>query len=655
MDTADIGYIALILALLTSLFSTVISVISARTGSNRLVTIARSSVIGITILYTVALVILISAFLTKNFSLAIVAEHASKSLSPLYTLSALYADKAGSMMLWGWLISLFSALLAVRKNEYGTRILLSALSILAVIQLFFLTMITLVANVFEKSPAPPADGFGLNPLLQNVAMLVHPPMLYISFAAVSVVFAIVISALINRASSNQWVGWVRHWALFAWCMLGIGNLIGMWWSYNELGWGGYWAWDPVENAGLMPWLLATAFIHSISILKQRNYLLKWSLALAILSFAFTLLIPFITHGGIESPLHGFYGSSFPPYILGVILVVLAGSFGLLFTRRRDIQKEAKPSSFLSREGAFLTTNLILVLLVVIILLGTTLPRIVELFGGFRIAIDRSFFDRVAGPVMLVLVFLMGVCPLLGWSKTSWQSARRNYLFIFLATLIIAIGLLVSGTGKWYAVISMVCGFPLFTILLEWLRGTRARHRTQNENYLRAFLVLLNNNRSRYGGFLVHISIILMALGIVASSFYCVENTETLDIGQSMKVGKYNLTYEELIFKQDATKISAVATLSVNRGGRTIKTIYPHNDFWFSHMNTFSEVSIRTTLAEDLFVSLVWTDFDQSSKSVTIKAMVNPLVIWIWLGGGFLLLGGVVAFSATTRQSIGIQV
>jgi len=649
LDTAEIGQGIIILAFLAALSSVVVAGIGARTGSRRLISITRIAVISTAALYSLALATAVFAFLTRDFSLKIVSEHVDNSLPAAYALSALYADKAGSVLLWGWLISLFSAVVAFRKHEYDNSILPHTLCILAVIQLFFLAMVTFVVNVFEKNPTPVAEGLGLNPLLQNVAMLVHPPILYISFAAVSVVFAIVIAALVTHTPSAQWVRWVRRWTIFGWCMLGLGNLIGMWWSYNELGWGGYWAWDPVENAGLMPWLLITAFVHSISGQRQRNYLQGWSLVLAIFTFEFTLLIPFITHGGIESPLHGFYGSQFPPYILAAILVTLAGSLGLLYARRKDFPKDERSFSLISREGAFLATDIILVLLTAIVLIGTVLPRIVELFGGTRIVIDRSFFDQVAGPIMLLLVFFMGVCPLLGWARTSWQSVRRNLLFSLLATLLVVVIVLIIGGGKWYLVAATVCCFPFFVILLEWFRGAKARHQSRKENYLRAPLALLSSNRPRYGGFLVHIGIILIALGIVVSSFYAVENTAMLDIGQSMKVGEYDLTYKELIFKGSQTKVSAIATLSVSRQGRLIGDMYPENNYWFNYMDTFAEAAVRTTPSEDLFVSLVWTSFDQQDKSVTIRALVNPLVVWIWVGGGFLLLGGVVAFSHQDRR------
>jgi len=644
----ETGYIALLIALPVAIFSVAASVVGARVGSRRLATGARRGVLAVFGLYTLALSIILYAFVTKDFSVNIVAEHASRDLPAVYTLSALYADKAGSAFFWGWLVSLFAALLVLRKRDNYQPVISYALSILAIIEIFFIALVTLVVNVFEKHPSPPIDGFGLNPLLQNFGMLIHPPLLYIGFAGFAVVFALVIAALITRSTGTEWSSRARGWTIFAWCALGLGNLLGMWWSYNELGWGGYWAWDPVENAGLMPWLLGTAFLHSIAVRRRKNYLQTWSLLLIIFTFALTLFSPFITHGGIESPLHGFYGSPFPPYILAAILVVIISSLILVYSRRKDSEREEKPVSLISKEGAFLLSNIILTVLVFVILVGTVSPRIVEGLGGMKIALDRSFFDRTCGPIMLVLVFLMGVCPLLGWSKAVWHSIKRNFLYALLATIVIAIVILISGIGNWYAAAAIICGLPLFTICLEWYRGTKARHRTKKENCIRAFLSLLGSNRARYGGFLAHIGIILIALGIIVSSFYSIEKTVTLNIGESMNIGDYALTYKELTLKQDNVRVSAVASMSVSRNGHPAGIMRPSYDYWFRHKDHFVEVAVRTTPAEDLFISLVWTSYDPKDKSATFRVLVNPLIVWIWVGGGFFLLGGAVALSTKVK-------
>ena len=639
-----------IVALFVVLCSAVAAFTGGYTGSRRLMNGARYGILAVAGIYTIALAMVLYAFVTKDFSLKIVYEHASRDLPLIYSLSAFYADKAGSLFFWGWLVSLFSALLCLQHRSITNRQVLSyALFILALIQVFFLALVTLAANVFEGTAGTVTDGLGLNPLLQNFGMLIHPPLLYTGFSGFAVVFALAIALLIVRVPPAAWTGIVRRWAIFAWCVLGIGNVVGMWWSYNELGWGGYWAWDPVENAGLMPWLLATAFLHSIVMGKQKNYLHVWSYVLVILTFSLTLLSPFITHGGIESPLHGFYGSNFPPYILAAIIVTLLCSFVLLGVRRNLLQSEKTEFSLISREGAFLITNIILVILVIVILLGTVLPGVMEAATGSKIAIDRTFFDRTCGPILLVLVFFMGICPLLGWGKTSWSAVKRNFLYSVIAALVIAVIVLILDPAEWYnaLIIGLAC-FPLAAVISEWTRGAMARHRNSGENYFRAFLNLLSGNAPRYGGLLAHVGIVMIALGILASSFYGSEGTETLNPGESMEVGRYRFTYEEIVLKQDSQKVSAVASLSVDRGDRPVTVLKPSYDYWFGYMDSFAEVAVRSTPARDIFVSLVWTTYDPDSPEATFRVLVNPMVLWIWIGGGFFLLGGSLAFSGHRR-------
>jgi len=650
----ETGHFALIITLPVAVFSIVTSIIGARLVSKRLAAAARYGILIIFGLYTLALAVILYAFLTHDYSLTIVAEHASNDLPSVYTLSALYADKAGSIFFWGWLISLFSALVVFQTGKNHRPAMSYTIAILAGIEAFYIALVTFSVNVFAEHPSPPADGFGLNPLLQNFGMLIHPPLLYIGFAGFAVIFAMVVAALITRSPGVVRDNLVRRWTVFAWFMLGIGNIVGMWWSYNELGWGGYWAWDPVENAGLMPWLLGTAFLHSMAALAPRNYLNTWSYCLITFTFVFVLMSPFITHGGIESPLHGFYLSPFPPYILAAMIVVIIGSMVLLCFRRRELKIEKKPASLLSRENAILLTNVILVVLVAVIFIGTALPGVVEALGGERIALDRGFFDRTCGPIMLALVFWMGVCPLVGWGKSVWKSAGRNITFFFLALAIISAAILVSGIGNWYIAVVVFCGLPLFIIFRGLFRGTVARRRSTGRNYVRAFFSILNSNRARYGGFLAHIGIVLITLGIIASSFYGIEKTVTLDIGESVRAGKYTLSYNELMFKQDNVKISAVAGVQASLNGKSVGTMRPSYAYWLSHDDFFAEVAVRTTAAEDLFVSLVWTDFSPEDKTATFRVLVNPLIVWIWAGGAFFLIGGVMAMTWEEKRSSGVE-
>jgi cytochrome c-type biogenesis protein CcmF len=641
------GYIILVIALIVIFFSTIAAFIGAYTGSRRIINGARYSLLVTAGLYTLALILVLYAFITKDFSLRIVSSHASSDLPALYSLCAVYADKTGSLFFWGWLISLFSAFLSLQDRSISNqRVLGYALFILGIIQIFFLALVTLASNVFEKNPGVVSEGFGLNPLLQNFGMLLHPPLLYIGFAGFTIVFALMIALLIVRGSVLEEQRIIRKWAIFSWCILGIGNVVGMWWSYNELGWGGYWAWDPVENAGLMPWLLSTAFIHSLVMMKQRGYLYKWSYALILSTFVFILFSPFITHGGIESPLHGFYGSNFPPYILAAISITVLCSVVLLVVRRNYLKDDNAPFSVVSREGAFLITDIILVVLVFVIFLGTILPKVMELITGTRIAIERGFFDRTCGPILLILVITMGICPLLGWGKTSWNAIKRNFLYPLIFIAVIFIIVLIIDVNSWYVglLIGLVC-FPLATIISEWVRGSIARHRNKSENYLRAFINLITSNRSRYGGLLVHLGIVMISLGIIASSFFSIESTATIEPGESLSAGKYEFVYEELILKQDSIKTSAVASITVLDNGREISVMKPSYDYWFQYKDNFAEVAVRSTPAKDIFVSLIWTSYNPADKAATFRVLVSPLIIWIWIGGGFFLLGGVLAYSA----------
>ncbi|MFC1920137.1 heme lyase CcmF/NrfE family subunit [Chloroflexota bacterium] len=641
---AELGFITLIAAIIAAVYSAVAAVVGVKRNSEKLIASVRTGILAVAVLYTIALAIILFSFATKDFSLKIVSDHASLDLPLVYSLSAIYANKTGSIFFWGWLVSLFTAVLAIKRNGVQRQGMPYALAILAIIEVFFLALATILTNIFTRNSVPPIDGFGLNPLLQNVAMFIHPTLLYMGFAGMAVVFAIALAALISRSRGTEWIAGIRRWSVFAWCLLGIGNLTGMWWAYVELGWGGYWAWDPVENAGIMPWLLATAFLHSIAMRKQRIYLQTWSMALVIFTFAFTLLSPFITHGGIESPLHGFQDSSFPPYILAAILITLIVSLTLLYHRRRDFETEKKPESIISKEGAFLTTNIILVILVLVIFTGTVLPGIIKGLGGADLALDRSFFDRTCGPIMLILVFLMGVCPLLGWGKTLWSSVKRDFMYVLPVILIISVIILITGAGNWYAAVPIVCGFPLYVIISEWYRSVIARHQSRGENPALAFLSMLWSRRARYGGFIVHIGIIAITLGIIGSSLYNIERTVTLDIGESVDIGKYELDYQELTFETDKSRIKAIATISVINNERLVKTLYPEYNYWINSGEYLAEVDYRTTLAEDIFVSLAWTSFNPDDKTVTIRALINPLIVWIWIGAGLVLSGGVVSFS-----------
>ena len=669
---ADIGYIALVIAFVVAIYSVIASIFGIRKQHEGLTTSARNGIYAIFALFTLSLAVMVHALVTKDYGIELVYRAVNEDQSMIYTVAGLYADKAGSLMLWGWLISLFAAILVFQKRRSHKEIMSYTLPILAIVVGFWVMLVTFAGNVFEKSPHTYVDGIGMKAINQNPGILVHPPLIYLGFAAFAIVFAFALGALLSRSSDSVWIMGIRRWTLFAWCALGLGNLVGAWWAYNELSWGGFWAWDPVENASLMPWLLGTAFLHSISIQRRKSYLRKWSLLLIIFVFIFSLISPFITHGGITSDLHGFGGTPFVPYFGFAILATLIVTLAISASRRDELHDEDKPVSFVSREGAFILANIVLVVITLLTFVGTTFPKLADLLGR-NMALERTFFDWSCGPILLVMLFIMGLCPVLGWRKASSRVLKRDLLYPLVAAVIIAIVILILGIGNWYAVAALVCGFPMLTILLEWFRGMRARHRSKGQNYPQAFVSLIWGNRPRYGGFVAHIGVLLIALGVLGASFYRVEGGGNLVPGQDVNVGAYTLTYEEatithspedwnsityfmqqgydyatimesLYPEEDPDKWLAdghnVATVSVYRGGDRVCTLHPEYDYISREQGFLGEASVHTTVAEDLFVSMDWVWPDSRAR---FRVLINPLIVWMWIGGGFLLLGGLVAF------------
>ncbi len=633
---ADIAHACSILALAVCLYAAAAFEISAHRNLPRLRASARNALIAAFLLFSLAMETMVYALLTDDFSIDLVARYSAESLSAPYKIAALYSSKEGSLMTWGWLISLMTVIVLLTPHPPPSR----PLGILAAIQAFFLILITIVTNTFETNPAPPS-GTGLNPLLQNPGMLLHPPLLFLGFSGLAVVFAFTIGALSNTAPSSEGILRMRRWALFAWCALGMGNIVGAWWAYTELDWGGYWAWDPVENAGLMPWLLSTALLHAIAIERKRGQLSQWRAALGGLTFTAALLSPFITHGGIESPLHGFADSPFPPYFLAAVLITGAATAAVLIhPRDRTNTHAATQFALLSREGAFRITLIGFSILTAIVLIGTIAPGVSDLFGK-RAEIERDFFDRAAGPFLLFLVFFMGICPLLGWGRTSRAALRRNLTFPMALTAVAALTLVGIGLGRWYVLTALICGPPVFATLQEWLRGVRARHRLKGEGRLRAFPLLIWSNRPRYGGMIVHLGIVLITIGVIGSSFYDAETTATLEPGESLTFKGYTLTYEGLERRADPDKIITTARVRLAHSGHSLGTLSPQKNFWFSQGAFVGESAIRTRPAEDIFVGL--SEYNRETGSATLRVLIHPLILWIWVGGGLVLGGAMIAF------------
>jgi len=638
---ADIGYIVLSLALVASIYSAIAFVFGARGRHPVLTKSARNSLFAVCGLVSISVAVLVYALLTHDFQIEYVTAYTSRDTSLPYLLSALWAGNDGSLLFWGWLLSVFAAVVVLQKRDRNRELTPYASSIIMVTEVFFLILLLSASNPFHKLAFVPADGMGLNPMLENPGMIFHPPTLLAGYVGFTIPFAFAMAALLTRRLGGEWVIAIRRWTLVSWLLLGVGNIIGAWWAYVELGWGGYWAWDPVENAGLMPWLVATAFLHSMMMQRRRGMLKVWNMVLIILTFTLTIFGTFLTRSGIISSVHTFAESALGPFFLVFIGVTLLGSLGLLYYRSKEFKGEAETASLVSRESTFLLNNLLLVGAALAIFLGTVFPVISEAVRGVKISVGPLFFNQVNGPIFLAIILLTGVCALIGWRRASIKKLVRNFLQPLGVALILGIALFFLGIREWYALIAFsLCGFVLSTLLYEWFRETRARHRMRAENYLKTFLGLIGANRPRYGGYIVHIAIILIAIGVIGSSFYGVEKEAILRPGESMTIKNYTLTYEGINHYQTPSKWIVAATLSVYDEGKLIGKLTPEKYFHRSYQQPVTEVAIRSTLLEDLYVILVGRDKDGTTA---FKVLVNPLVNWIWIGGGVLVLGGLLAF------------
>ena len=639
---ADIGYVALFLALLATIYSAIASVFGKKGKRPALLLSARNGLLASCGLVSVSVAILIYSLITHNFQIEYVASYTSRDLSLPYLISALWASNDGSLLFWAWLLSLFAATVVLQKRTIGKELLPYASSIIMAIQAFFLILLLSVANPFHKLPIALPQGMGLNPMLENPGMFLHPPTLLIGYVGFTIPFAFAMAALLMRRLGDEWIIHIRRWTLIAWLFLGIGNIIGAWWAYVEIGWGGYWAWDPVENASFMPWLVATAFLHSTMMQRRRGILKVWNMVLIILTFALTIFGTFLTRSGVLSSVHSFAESPVLGYLfLSFIGVVLFGALGLLYYRHEELKSEAEMESLVSRESTFLLNNLLLVGAAFAIFLGTIFPVISEAVRGVRISVGPPFFNQVSGPIFLATILLTGICALIGWRRASIKNLVRNILWPFVTTLLLVIALFVLGMREWYALASFfVCGFVFSTILYLWFRGTRARHRTHAENYMKAFYRLIGGNRPRYGGYIVHISILLITIGIVGSSIYSAEKEVTIRPNESITINNYTLTYDNISSYETQSKVVVTATLSLYNQGEFIGELTPGKYFHHNYEQPVTEVAIRSTLVEDLYVILIGWDEDGTTA---FKILVNPLVIWIWIGGAVFVIGVLIAF------------
>ncbi len=650
---ADLGSAALYLALAAVVYSTVLSIAGIRSGSNRTLRAARSGLYAVFALLALASAALLAALLTNDFSLSYVASYTSRAGSAAYTIAGFWAGNAGSLLFWSLVLGVCGLVFALKNGRKSPELVAYvSIAVLATEALFLLLMIA-VESPFAKLAVPPADGRGLNPLLENWGMLVHPTTLLAGYAGVTVPFGLALAALFMRQMDEDWLGSVRRWTLVFWLLLGVGNILGMQWAYVELGWGGYWAWDPVENAGLMPWLTMTAFLHSLMVQRRRGTFKAWNMALIGASFFLAIFGTFLTRSNILSSVHTFGESGMEPYFAFFMTAGIVLYTALVISRLRDLRSDVQVEDALfSRETGFAINNYAFAAVTLVVLLGTMSPLFSQLFTGNTITLGANFFNTVISPIFVIIVLLMGICPLLAWYRSSPEKLVNNLLGPTYAAMGTAIVLVLLGAFginriKPYAIITFsICAFAGAAIFLEWVRGTMARHRTRGESYVKAFGSLIGSGRARYGGYIVHLGVLLLALGIAGSSAYGVTREFTLAAGQSSAIQNYTLTFSRVDQLLEGDRTIQEAKVLVTKDGKSIGEFKPQRIFKENFPNPVTEVALRTGLTEDLYVLLTGT----GQNAAAFKVLVNPLVMWIWIGGGILLLGSVIAFwPASSRR------
>ncbi len=645
---ADVGNIALILGLVIAVYTMGAAVFGALRKRPEFVASATNGIYVLAALSTLAVLILEWALVTNEFRLEYVAQHANLTQPLLYTISALWGGQEGSLLFWVWLLSLFAAAVALQNRHQNRELMPYVVTILAFTEGFFFTLLVFTSTPFRLLNAAPADGSGLNPLLQNPGMFIHPLTQYIGYVGFAVPFAFAMAALITGKLNDNWIRTTRRWSLFSWIFLSLGLLFGLRWAYVELGWGGYGGWDPVENAALIPWLTGTAYLHSVMIQEKRGMLKVWNLVLVMLTFILSILGTFITRSGVVQSVHAFGVSSLGPYFLGFMGIVLIAFLYLLYTRLDLLREENELDSVLSREATFLLNNLILVGAAFATLWGTIFPMISEVVTGRQISIAAPFFNQVIGPILLVLILLLGVCTLIGWRRASTENLIRNFSRPLIATAVALVLFFIAGIRDLYGLLGFTAAaFVLSTVVVEFYRGIRARMRQYKEVAPLATFKLVNRNRRRYGGYIVHLGIVFAVIGIVGSNFYQTEIQQNLKPGETATIGGYTLRFDRLDMVQGENRQDITARITVSEGGQQIATLTPTKAYYPAADQMTSEVAVRTTPREDLYLILAgWAD----DGSATIKAIINPLVVWLWIGFGVFIAGTVIAMWPDPREA-----
>jgi cytochrome c-type biogenesis protein CcmF len=640
---ASLGLFLILAAFVVAAYAAAMSVAGARRRSRRLVESGIGAFHLITAIMTVASGVIVHAFVTGDYSIRYVQRYSDSELPLFYKITSYWGGLDGSIMFWVFLLSIFGSIAVYVNRERHRELMPYVVAVIASVQMFFLFLMIVHNNPFSTYLTEnPADGQGLNPLLQNFYMVIHPPILYLGFVGLTIPFAFGMAALITGYLDDSWLRAVRRWTMFAWLFLSLGLGLGMIWAYEELGWGGYWMWDPVENAGALPWFTATAFLHSVIVQERRGMLRIWNMTLVILTFFLTIFATFMTRSGIVESVHAFGEDPELTRLFTIFMsAILVVSFGFLFYRLPLLRARNELDSWMSREAAFMMNNWILLFAAMFILFATMFPTIAEAITGERITVGPPFFNKWMLPVGLVLLGLTGVGPLLAWRKSASSILRTQFLWpvvmgVTVAGVLVALGVRVWASGICWA----LSAFVSTTIAREFWRGARVRQGSTGTDVLTAVIGLVGRNKRRYGGYIVHVGIVLIFLGFAGEGYKQSEQV-LLRPGQQTTVGDFTVRLDAMRVTTDDQKQAITAHMTAFRDGAELGRIYPAKWFFHKHEDQpTTEVAIRRGFAEDLY--LVLAAFDAADQSASLEISVNPLVNWIWVGFGVLALGTGIA-------------
>jgi cytochrome c-type biogenesis protein CcmF len=649
----DLGRAALVLAFGLAVYAAAGGGLGAYTRRRRLVVSARNALFASFGATAVAAIVLLNAFRVRDFSFSYVAEHSSKALPFPYVYTAFWGGQAGSLLLWLFVLTGLGSAAVAFNRRLTTEVLPWTVPVLGGVASFFALLLVFVVSPFTTQVAP-ADGAGLNPSLQNPYMMIHPPLLYLGYVGLTIPFAFAAGALLSGRFDERWIVATRRWTILAWTALGIGILLGAKWAYEEVGWGGYYAWDPVENAALMPWLAATAFLHSVMVQEKKNMLRVWNATLVAGAFCLSIFGTFLTRSGLINSIHSFAQSPIGAWFLGFIGVAVTFSTVLILWRLPLLRARTKLESLASREAAFLYNNLLLVAFTLTVLWGVAFPLLSDAVRGQAVTVGPPYYDFFLKVFGLPLLLLMGIGPLVAWRRTSLRALGETVFWPAVAALVAGVILIALGAGSSTAglLVYTFSAFALAAIVLEFARGTRARKALGAPSWWSAFSGLVARNRRRYGGYIVHVAVILLAIGVAGSSAYGATKIQQFRPGDTMRIRGYTLTYLNSVERQAANHLEIRARVAVTENGKRVGTITPGKNRYFAEQQTSNEVAIKHDWlrAQDLFV--IGDEFKFGKRAVTsvyLKVLVKPLVNLIWLAGFVFLLGSVITLWPDARE------